>query len=33
MMIRFCSNILFLFYFIFIDLFIKVIDLINDGCI
>ena len=28
--IRFCSNILFLFYYIFIKLFIKVINLIND---
>ena len=30
-MIRFCFNIL--FYYIFIDLFIKVINLINDECI
>ena len=32
-MIRFCSNILFLFYYIFINLFIKIINLINDDCI
>ena len=31
--IRFCSNILFLFYYIFINLFIKIINLINDDCI
>ena len=30
--IRFCSNILFLFYYIFINLFIKIINLINDDC-
>ena len=31
--IRFCSNILFLFYYIFINLFIKIINLINDDCV
>ena len=31
--IRFCSNILFLLYYIFINLFIKIINLINDDCI
>jgi hypothetical protein len=31
--ICFCSNILFLFYYIFINLFIKIINLINDDCI
>jgi hypothetical protein len=31
--IRFCSNILFLFYYICINLFIKIINLINDDCI
>jgi hypothetical protein len=31
--IRVCSNILFLFYYIFINIFIKVINLINDDCI
>ena len=31
--IRFCSNILFLFYYIFINLFIKIINLINDDCL
>jgi hypothetical protein len=30
--IRFCLNILFLFYYIFINLFIKIINLINDDC-
>ena len=32
-MIRFCSNILFLFYYTFINLFIKIINLINDDCV
>ena len=32
-LILFCSNILFLFYYIFIYLFIKTINLINDDCI
>ena len=32
-LIRFCSNILFLFYYIFIKLFIKIINLINDDCV
>ena len=31
--IHFCLNILFLFYYIWIKLFIKVINLINDDCI
>ena len=31
--IRFCSNILFLLYYIFINLFIKIINSINDDCI
>ena len=32
-MIGFFSNILFLFYYIFINLFIKIINLISDDCI
>jgi hypothetical protein len=31
--IRFCSNILFLFYNIFNNLFIKIINLVNDDCV
>ena len=31
--IHFCSNILFLLNYIFINLFIKIINLINDDCI
>ena len=31
--ISFCPNILLLFYYIFINLFIKIINLINDDCI
>ena len=30
--IRFCSDILFLCYYIFINLFIKIINLIHDDC-